>query len=295
MPQCQIFNACASIRSPQTSCHIGTKRSYSEADRFSKHRVRAANRAARRIRRRAAVREEKCRDDVVEKVTPDTSECSWNPIEADLRAVEDEPMTGKPDMLILLDWDDTVLPTSYLAQKGIGLDDPVPDDVSEALAKYAAHARATLEILQERGHLVIVTNAEEGWVELTCAKFLPALEPVIRNVECVSARSCYEPQGYVTPVEWKEEAFAAVVQRHFADPCGQWVFSLGDARHEREAVHRIANRLGIAAKSVKLMELPDLAVLQREHELLREQLPELCAVDGTLDIRVDNEPVEPAA
>jgi hypothetical protein len=229
MPQCQIFNACASIRSPQTSCHIGSKRSYSEAERFSKHRARAANRAARRIRRRAAVREEKCRketeDDIDfiedDELKPDTPESKIDPMDADLLAVEDEPMTGKPDMLILLDWDDTVLPTSYLAQKGIGLDDPVPEDVAEVLANYAVHARATLEILQDKGHLVIVTNAEEGWVELTCSKFLPALESVIRDVECVSARSCYEPQGFVTPVEWKEEAFAAVVQRHFADPSGQ--------------------------------------------------------------------------
>jgi hypothetical protein len=43
------------------------------------------------------------------------------------------------------------------------------------------------------------------------------------------------------------------------------------------------------------MEMPDLAVLQREHELLRDQLPDLCAVEGPLDIRVDNEPVEPVA
>jgi hypothetical protein len=233
--------------------------------------------------------------DSEEEMMPDTSESKLDPIEADLLAVEDEPMTGKPDMLILLDWDDTVLPTSYLAQKGLGLDDPVPEDVAEALAQYAVHARATLEILQEKGHLVIVTNAEEGWVELTCTKFLPGLESVIRDVECVSARSCYEPQGFATPVEWKEEAFAAVVQRHYADPSGNSVFSLGDARHEREAVHRISQRLGIAAKSVKLMEMPDLAVLQREHELLRDQLPELCAVEGPLDIRVDNEPVAPVA
>jgi hypothetical protein len=200
-----------------------------------------------------------------------------------------ESMTEKADLLILLDWDDTILPTSFLSQRSISLDDEVPHDVQEVLRTYCEVVRKTLVQLKERGHLVIVTNAEQGWVELTMAQFLPGLEPLLQDVECVSARSLFEPKGYTLPVEWKEEAFAEVVQRLCSEPRGYPVLSLGDARHERDAVHRVAHRLGIAAKSVKLMEVPDLLVLQREHDLLQERLPYLCEHDGSLDIRVDGE------
>jgi hypothetical protein len=67
------------------------------------------------------------------------------------------------------------------------------------------------------------------------------------------------------------------------------VLSIGDAGHEREAVYRVAQRLDVTAKSIKLVEQPDVAYLTREHQLIQERLADLLQHEGPLDVRVDAE------
>ena len=44
------------------------------------------------------------------------------------------------------------------------------------------------------GQVAPVTNAEKGWVELSAAKFLPGLVPILDRIKVVSARTMFEPQ-----------------------------------------------------------------------------------------------------
>jgi len=209
--------------------------------------------------------------------------------------MQDEPSTLEcavddraPDTpLILLDWDDTVLPTTYLTRLGVGLETEVPADLSDALEEYEWLVVKTLRDLQAIGKLVVVTNAEEGWVTMTVDKFLPGLRPILAETQCISARSLFEPRGYETPVEWKEETFAYVAQRHFgSDMHDRVVVSIGDSKHEREAVQRLSWRLGVVTKSVKLQIFPDLDILQREHEIFQAQIQSVFAHKGPMDIQV---------
>ena len=46
--------------------------------------------------------------------------------------------------------------------------------------------------------VVLITNAERGWIELSCQKFLPTLFPVLESVKASSAhsiRDCGLPHG----------------------------------------------------------------------------------------------------
>lgn len=260
--------------------------------RPSEHRGRAAQRAVRRARHRAARREAQRTAGTSGPQSPAEVLEKALAVESDKSTTDTDEGMEKPQeqLLILLDWDDTVLPTTYIAQQQLSLECPVPDDVKQVLDAYALVARDTLQCLKSHGTVIIVTNAETGWVELTCAKFLPALQGLVEGLERVSARSSFEHLGFVTPAEWKTEAFHELVSAHqqrFPDAVD--VLSVGDAGHEREAVYRVAQRLDIAAKSIKLVEQPDLAYLQREHELLQERLGDLLAHDGPLDVRVDAE------
>jgi hypothetical protein len=216
---------------------------------------------------------------------------------AQLRAAQKQPLVeetekveiGFPEpesQLIFLDWDDTVLPTSFLAGHQIGLDSVLPEALAESFEEYAKVVRVTLQVLKLYGRVMIVTNAETGWVELTCAKFLPGLLPEVAELPRVSARSEYEPRGFLGPAAWKTEAFAVQMQRHFGDAEPN-VLSVGDANHERIAVQRAAKRFDVEAKSIKFIEKPDLEMLSREHTLLQEHFSHLQSVDS-LDVRLDD-------
>jgi hypothetical protein len=97
--------------------------------------------------------------------------------------------------------------------------------------------------------------------------------PLIRALPRISARPFgLEEFDEVNPTEWKVDSFITLAHVHFAKPAGQTVFSLGDSAHEREAVRRTSERLGIVAQSVKLLDHPSLETLDAEHASLQNGL-----------------------
>mmetsp|Transcript_20425 Transcript_20425/g.57715 ORF Transcript_20425/g.57715 Transcript_20425/m.57715 type:complete len:383 (+) Transcript_20425:83-1231(+) len=173
---------------------------------------------------------------------------------------------GREETLFLFDWDDTVLPSTWIQRHGLRLDEgssPAPWQ-RHLLAEVASVASETLRLAKQRGTVVLVTNAERGWIELSCNKFLPGLAPAMEGVKLVSARTSYEGPGCVTPLDWKISAFQAEI----ASACGgealadisrrKNIHSLGDSIHEREALLRAAAPIhNCRSKSLKFVERPD--------------------------------------
>ena len=59
------------------------------------------------------------------------------------------------------------------------------------LSEVATAAAETLRLAKQLGTVVLVTNAERGWIELSCQKFLPTLYPLLEDVKVLSARTTY--------------------------------------------------------------------------------------------------------
>lgn len=194
------------------------------------------------------------------------------------------PSTDADNTLIILDWDDTVLPTSYLASLGHRVDGPGPaGELAAELESYAVHVEGVLRILLSLGLVVICTNAETGWVDLTCAKFLPRLVGLVGTIEQMSARSEFEPRGVWSPYEWKKHAFAWILSSK-----GRLnVLSLGDSCHERAAVIHACQGLDdarVCCKSLKFLDRPDLHGLVLQHQKALAALPQCLQHCGHLDL-----------
>ena len=52
--------------------------------------------------------------------------------------------------------------------------------------------RLFLEKSIQFGVNYIVTNAGEGWVQYSAKKFMPSVEPLLKHIKVISARSKYE-------------------------------------------------------------------------------------------------------
>merc|ERR1719352_443896 len=122
------------------------------------------------------------------------------------------------ETLIIFDWDDTLFPTSWLMDKKgfredadnkLGLLSLSPSD-RDLLEAVAERARRSLQMANSIGHVVIVTNAEQGWVELSCAKFMPSLQETLADVPIFSARSTYEA-SCMSSSQWKCRSFRDLV------------------------------------------------------------------------------------
>lgn len=211
-------------------------------------------------------------------------------------APQEKPRDGKFQMdetLFIFDWDDTVLPSTWVQTRGLRLDaaSQPTSEQREILAEVAVAAGKTLRLARQHGTVVLVTNAERGWIELSCQKFLPTLSPMLENVKMVSARTAYECAQCPSPLDWKLCAFDAEIKHYFGldgvqDPSQRKnVLSLGDSVHEREALWRATSSApNCHAKSLKFVERPDVSQLCKQHELISNSFDQIVHQEGDLDL-----------
>ena len=197
--------------------------------------------------------------------------------------------SAKHETLLIFDYDDTLFPTSFLASHGYRLDGPdASPEIQQLLDEYTVTVERSLLQARELGHVVILTNAETGWIELTSQKFMPKLSELLESFPLVSARSTYEPLGISSPFQWKLRAFESVIHEHFerARSFGiRNVLSFGDSIHERDAAHQVcANLPRSVCKSIKFMERPDVAQLSKQHSLIGDCFEQIVQHQGTLDL-----------
>lgn len=143
------------------------------------------------------------------------------------------------------------------------------------------------------GTVIIITNAETGWVEYSSRRFMPRLLPVLESFRVVSARSSYEKFYPSAPLCWKAAAFAHEANQLFSlasslseisSDTAREIISFGDSNEERTAVKIAAGQLGASSKSVKFCDSPSPAQLVREVETLVAWLPWVVGHGSELDL-----------
>ena len=118
------------------------------------------------------------------------------------------------------------------------------------------------------GRVIIVTNAAEGWVELSAKRFLPLTNLELHNIEIISARTRYEklyPRNYQ---KWKVEAFLAT--RSTMDPNAITnLLALGDNMFKIEAAYILGATFKSAfIKTVKFRNSPSTRELIKQLKLV---------------------------
>jgi hypothetical protein len=193
----------------------------------------------------------------------------------------------------LFDWDDTILPSTWLESQHLRLDDACEVSAWQKaqLDKVAEIASETLRIAKRLGIVVLITNAERGWIELSCKKFLPMLCTCLENVKIVSARTTYEGPQNTTPFDWKLRAFEHELLRIFGTDTlrdaqkQKNLLSLGDGTHEREALWCVTKELpSCRSKSVMFLERPDISHIVQQHSLIKSRCERIIQHDGNLDL-----------
>jgi len=216
-------------------------------------------------------------DDSDEEVDPISDNCIFQP----------------EDTLIIFDWDDTILPSTWIQQQGFQLGAVAlirSAEQQEHLSRLARSAGKLLRAAKRRGRVVLVTNAERGWIELSCQAFLPSVYPLLENLRITSARSSYEKPGVNTPAAWKSLAFEREITafyKDFADGRPRNVISFGDAAYERQAVMEVTQNMpNCSTKSFKFIEQPDIKQLWQEHEMMSRCFRHIIAHQGKLDLQL---------
>jgi hypothetical protein len=194
--------------------------------------------------------------------------------------------------LIILDWDDTLLPSTWLQQNSLTIVGPTVPTVDQraVLAKVSKLVIKTLRRAKRLGQVIIITNGEKGWVELSCSKFLPGVLPLLEGIKILSARSTFEHAHQQSPIDWKRLAFLREIGTFFRAPsqfdeaCPKNTISIGDSMQERIALLEATTGEEYLAKSIKFEERPSPDKLMKQHRFLRACLRPLVDFEGSLDL-----------
>jgi hypothetical protein len=208
------------------------------------------------------------------------------------------PSTPCPDTVIIFDWDDTLLASSFLSSRGYRLDSdmektPEHEQVEQQLKELESAVTSLLTMALSYGAVHVVTNAETGWVQLSAQKFMPGLVPLLSKVNILSARSTFEPAHPDSPLKWKFFAFQDKLSNHYSSSdyktsgAKKNVISFGDSHVEREAVRAVTRSMpATRCKSVKFAERPSTEQLRRQLELVTNCFHYIHHHDGDLDLQL---------
>ncbi|PFH32076.1 hypothetical protein BESB_020170 [Besnoitia besnoiti] len=211
----------------------------------------------------------------------------------------DVPLSSLPtppeNTLIILDYDDTLLPTNWAAvQNRVGLNDAVPPEMLPPLAELTELCIQTINMCLSKAMVVIVTNASVEWVNRSGEKFIPQVLRHIQSqgIEIISARDRLQSTG-MAQRQWKIQVFEELINDVFGDRMREGtectVISIGDGEGEREACLEMCRNLGVNEwlfKSLKLLAQPTCNQLISEHILVQQAFPEILKVPQSLDMAI---------
>jgi hypothetical protein len=190
--------------------------------------------------------------------------------------------------LIIFDWDDTLLCTSFLTPNGVFNEEiQLSDKEYEKIIKLEFAVLRILTLAIEKGDTYIITNAAPGWVEYSVERFYPSVKKLLDKVTIVSARGEYESLYPGDSRMWKIQAFLKMQKQHDPNLVTNLI-CLGDSFIEMEAAHILASKFQQAfIKTIKFRESPKPEELNKQLLLVADQFATIFSVVKNLTIRVE--------
>ena len=140
---------------------------------------------------------------------------------------------SKNKTLIILDWDDTLFPTTWITTNQINLKNHIEVQKHQ---KYFNDVDLDLFILLRKllqcGTVIIVTNALLNWIQISTA-ILPRTLAIIDKIKVISARGDYQSKSS-NPMDWKKMAFKRILDESSKKVNN--IISIGDAEYEYNAL-----------------------------------------------------------
>lgn len=196
----------------------------------------------------------------------------------------------KNNSLIILDWDDTLFPTSWLVKNSIDL--TIITDIQKYKLYFAELDNVLYNLLIKLlsiGQVIIITNAMSAWINLSASTLLPNSYNLIqKNIEIISARGSYQNKSNNIN-DWKRMAFKDEFLKRILKKNIRQIISIGDAEYEYHALINLSKyhkyRRGVLyLKAIKLVNSPSYGSLVDQLEVITKQSPQISLADKHLDL-----------
>ena len=195
--------------------------------------------------------------------------------------------------LIIFDWDDTLLPTTFLTPKGTFSEDIQlsPSDYKK-MQQIANYVYDILKESIEKGDVYIITNAGIKWVQFSANLFYPNISELLKKIKIISARGEYEKSFPGNLRQWKIQAFLNLL-KNVDNKLVTNIICIGDSLFEMEAGRILASNFKEAfIKTIKFREAPKLDELLKQLKLVSQQFGAIYSGIKNLTIRIERKKKE---
>ena len=195
--------------------------------------------------------------------------------------------------LIIFDWDDTLLPTTFLTPKGTFSEDIQlsPSDYKK-MQQIANYVYDILKESIEKGDVYIITNAGINWVQFSANLFYPNISELLKKIKIISARGEYEKSFPGNLRQWKIQAFLNLL-KNVDNKLVTNIICIGDSLFEMEAGRILASNFKEAfIKTIKFREAPKLDELLKQLKLVSQQFGAIYSSIKNLTIRIERKKKE---
>lgn len=195
--------------------------------------------------------------------------------------------------LIILDWDDTLFPTTWVTKNNIKLNKQY--DRNLHLVTFSELDNLLYKLLinfMKCGKVYIVTNAMVKWV-LISASVLPNTQKLLKNnIKIISARDIYKKRLPGQIEIWKKIIFRNLALDFFQDKHKiENIISVGDAKYEFNALIDLDDNFKLKKrylKSIRFMRYPSFDSLIDQLETLNKAIFDICNKLKHMDLKFDN-------
>ncbi len=192
--------------------------------------------------------------------------------------------------LIILDWDDTLFPTSWIKRNKIDIKVPFSNEVIKSFLELDAVVFNLLKKLRKIGFVVIVSNAYDSWIKLSCGHLMNTYNFILKHIPIISARALYEYKCNYT--KWKHYVFMDIVNNQLNNNSTWSIISIGDADHEHNALINLwannRNKKINHLKSVKFLLEPSMNEIIDQLVILTKNIEYIRSINNHAELKFNS-------
>ena len=189
--------------------------------------------------------------------------------------------------LFIFDWDDTLLPTSFLNKEEIINNEDLPEEYTELFSILEKSVLKILNLSLKKGDVYIITNSSIGWVQFSAEKYYPKLKSIINKINIISARNEYEDSYPGEAKLWKQKAFLNLKNKINLNLATN-IICIGDSIFELEAGKILASKINNSfIKTIKLKQNPCPEDLVKQLDLIGNKFDYIYSQIRNMSIRID--------
>ena len=173
------------------------------------------------------------------------------------------------ETIFIIDWDDTLMCTTFISHKVSGLSDDEQSIVSN-LGKVVSNF---LKECSKYGKIIIMTNSSKEWIKTTTKDYLKINHESFDNITIISTRDRYLKKG-IEKKKWKELALDDLIAKYKENI--ENLICISDSEKDIDVFKNLSKKNNeINISTIKFKTKPSPLVLIKEINYLNDMMNEV--------------------